>query len=442
MKKLAHSRRSLGLELLERREVFSGNVVATIEGGNLIITGDDGNNNIVITRGAVGEVVVAGGTEGGALGTETQVNGVVTAAVLTGFTGDILIDMRAGNDRVLITDLATTGLVNAYLGTGNDTFLLQSRSVSSIPFTRNDAAAVTYGNVSVANSVVVYANAGNDTFGMYDAVIGGDLVYYGDFGDDAFVVDGTTTADAIVGRTIHIDMGWGDDTINISRLAVRDSMTVFDGGATVGSTVTLTSLDIDRSLRMYLSIGADNVVIRGDDNAANRLLTDDLVVFTGDTADNVTIENVGATNITLDTGAGDEGNGFFGIELRNLTVAQQLWVHSGDGFDNVLLENSTAGVVRLFTGAGSDGVIARNLDAVDAVFDSGELGDVLGLYDSNYERLVVGMYAGSDRLYIGNVRVTRGATFDGGEGDDFYLGQGGNDFAASNRVGIENVSGA
>lgn len=439
MLRFATRHRRFGFEQLERREVLAGNVTAVIDGGNLVITGDSGNNNIVISRGPLGQVIVAGGTEGGAIGTETQINGSVAPAILSGFAVDVLINMGDGNDRVVITDFTSSNVINAYLGGGDDVFLLQSRSEPALPFTRNDAAPVTYADVSTIGSVIVYANSGNDTFGMFDASIGGDLIFYGDVGNDTFIADGTTTADAVVQRAVLVDMGFGDDIFTAERISVRDGFTLFDGGATVGSTVTLTSLNVDRDVRMYLSIGADNVVIRGEDNGANRFFADDLVVFTGHTADTVTIENALVTNLTLDTGAGDEGNGFFGIELRNLAVTDTLWVNSGEGFDNILLEDSSAGVIRLFSGAGSDGVIARNLNAVDAVFDAGDELDIFGLYDSDYERLVVGMYAGDDLLYLGSVRVTRAATFDGGDDDDTFRDRDDNDFQASNQVSIENV---
>lgn len=436
MSKSFLSRRTLGFERLERREVLSGDVTATIDGGNLIITGDASNNNIVITRGAAGQVVVAGGTDAGP-GTETNVNGGVTAAVLTGHTGDILIDMRAGNDRVVITNYVAPGVINATLGAGDDTFALQSRSVASLPFTRNDAVAVTYGEVR-AESVFTFANGGNDAFAMYDANINGDVIFYGDFGNDTFTMEGATVTDSFVARAVLVDMGWGEDTVTATRTTIRDSFTLYDGGATVGSNVTLTSLAVDRHVRMYLSIMTDNVVIRGEDNGLNRFRADDLVVFTGDTRDDVMIENAILTNLTVDTGAGDEGNGFFGIELRNLAVAYDLWVNSGDGFDNILIESSTASVVRVFGGAGSDGLIVRNVTAADAVYDSGEQGDVVGLYDSDYNRLVVGLYGGIDQLYVGSVRVTSAATFDGGDGEDTFIDRDGNDFEASNQVSIEN----
>lgn len=434
--RLLASRRKLGFEFLERREVLSGNVTATIQDGNLVITGDAANNNIVISGGAVGEVVVAGGSDAG-VGTETMVNSGLTAVALTGFTGDILIDMRGGNDRVLITSIAAPGVISATLGTGNDTFAMQSRSVSAQPFTLNAGLPVTYGTAS-SKSVFVSANVGNDELAMYDMRVDGDVIFYGGDGDDTFTAEGLATADNFVARAVLIDMGWGEDTITATRTTIGDSLLIYDGGATVGSTVTLTSLSVDRSVRMYLSIMADTVVIRGTDNGVNRFRTDDLVVFTGDTADDVTIENAVLSNLTVDTGAGDEGNGFFGIELRNLAVAYNFWVNSGDGFDNILIEDSTGSVIRVFGGNGSDGMIARNITAFDAVYDSGELGDVVGLYDSDYERLVVGLFGGMDSLYAGNLTVSRAATFDGGADDDTFIDRGGNSFVASNKVSIEN----
>ena len=174
--RLSASRRQLGFERLERREVLSGNVTATIQDGNLIITGDAANNNIVISGGAVGEVVVSGGTDAG-IGTETTVNGGVTVVALTGFTGDMLIDLRGGNDRVLVTSIAAPGAINATLGIGNDTFAMQSRSVSAQPFTLNTGLPITYGAAS-SKTVFVSASTGNDALAMYDMRVDGDVIFY------------------------------------------------------------------------------------------------------------------------------------------------------------------------------------------------------------------------------------------------------------------------
>jgi hypothetical protein len=435
-------RRLLGLEKLERREVLSGDVMAEIRGGTLFIRGDSGDNNIVITGGAPGQVIVAGGSILGASGTETNVNGSSAPVVLTGFVNDIIIHMEDGNDRVVLTNINVPGAIYAYLGNGDDVFLVQSRDVAEQPFFRNDATPVAYGNVTTDGSVVVFGNSGDDTMGVYDAriggALGGDIIFYGGDGDDSFLLDGTTQALATVSRNVLLDMGWGDDIISMSRATIGDSVLIYDGGATVGSTVTLTSLNVDRNVRMYLSIGQDNVIIRGEDTGANRFTADNLVVFTGHDVDDVLIENISLTNLTLDTGHGDEGNGYFGIRLRQLIVAERLWVNSGDGFDNILLEDANASVVRVFTGDGSDGLIVRNLTALDAVFDTGEEGDVVGIYDSDFERLVIGLFAGDDQLYINRTRVRNAATFDGGPGNDTYFDLGGNNYQAHNFVSMEN----
>src|SRR5205809_849253 len=81
--------RRCAFESLENRLALAGNVVAQIVKGNLVITGDKSNNEVLITSAAV-------------TGMGTTVNGTAAFTLPTGFAGSIKIDMKSGNDTALI----------------------------------------------------------------------------------------------------------------------------------------------------------------------------------------------------------------------------------------------------------------------------------------------------------------------------------------------------
>ncbi len=69
----------------------AGNVELTLENGNLIITGDERDNNIIVIRECCDKVLVTGRAE-------TTVNGSSGRFDVEGVTRDIVMRMKGGND--------------------------------------------------------------------------------------------------------------------------------------------------------------------------------------------------------------------------------------------------------------------------------------------------------------------------------------------------------
>jgi hypothetical protein len=426
----------LGFEGLERRELLAGNVNAGLDvNGNLVINGDGGNNHIAIYQGFFGQIAVAGGTSNGAASGNTRVNGSEDAQQFN-TTGGLIIDMGDGNDVVVVTTLTIQGEVNVSMGNDADQFGIVGNA-GLINFTQNGNVSFDYRDVRVNGSVTVFGNGGNDDMTLNDTVITGNMVFTGGNGNDNFSQFGADIEDNEVRGNFFVRGGNGNDVTSVRRLEVGGGLAVFDGQATIGSTVTLVTVDVNLDIRLFLSVLDDAVVIQGEDNLVNRFQVRDIVLSTGDGHDLIDIVNGGARNIRIDTGAGDEGNGFFGVEVRNVALVDELAIDTGAGFDNVLLEDITTPTrIIVRTEGGSDGIIARRIDAFRAIYDTGTNDDVVGLYNSLYDFLVVFLGDGNDQLAAQNLTVTQRARYDGGTGFNVYNDRGGNSYAILGRINI------
>jgi len=106
-----------------------GNVEVSVSGGNLIIRGDTQDNNIILT-----ESLIAGRAG-------TTINGERRIFVPDGVTGDVVIEMKSGNDFVRVelpgTNFAIPQDLDINMGTGND--LIELLQVKVPVETRIDA---------------------------------------------------------------------------------------------------------------------------------------------------------------------------------------------------------------------------------------------------------------------------------------------------------------
>src|ERR1043165_5644908 len=114
--------RRLGMERLESRVVLDGNVHAFVSGGNLHITGDSSDNDIVITQTGANTFQIDSGTSA------TTINGGAGPVTLTAKHNAIL-NMGAGNDTVHFD--GTSGAINVHgrltanMGAGDDQLLME-----------------------------------------------------------------------------------------------------------------------------------------------------------------------------------------------------------------------------------------------------------------------------------------------------------------------------
>jgi hypothetical protein len=188
MKRARVSGRHCSFEALEGRQMMAGDVTAKISGGDLVIKGDSLANGITIAAGTTaGTVVVTGITAGGSA---TTVNGGTTAVTLSGFTGDLKIDLKGGDDNVSVTGLAVSDDGKIKAGRGADTV-----SVSDTTF--GDDFKTDLGD-------------GDDTLTLDSVTVTGRTKIEGHHGDDD-----TTITDSTFSK-LHVSLGRGDDTLTMS----------------------------------------------------------------------------------------------------------------------------------------------------------------------------------------------------------------------------------
>ena len=96
----------------------AGNVEVTLQNGDAILTGDDGDNNIIVTQECCEKVVVTGRAE-------TTINGNTGRVDIEDVTGDIVIEMHGGNDFVRVEVVSGVGEImndlKIHSGRGDDT---------------------------------------------------------------------------------------------------------------------------------------------------------------------------------------------------------------------------------------------------------------------------------------------------------------------------------
>lgn len=196
--------RKCKFESLENRQMMAGDVMASVHAGTLFIKGDQFNNGITITAGALPNQVIITGTNIAGVG--TNVNGLLNAPVaINGVTKDIQINMKAGNDTVTVNNLTLLGSMKVKMGAGVDTLNIVNGTTIC-----GDLKVVTGGSadtVTVTDSTVQglakFRTGGDcDTLDIEDSALGQLDVRTNQDNDTITLVDTTvTTTTALNGGT-------------------------------------------------------------------------------------------------------------------------------------------------------------------------------------------------------------------------------------------------
>jgi hypothetical protein len=416
--------------------MLTGEVDVSLDvNGNLVLTGDTNDNFVLVTKAASGgqQLLVAGGRSTPSdPNTITFVNGA-TGGLVFNAPGGVIFNMDEGNDHILFTNVATVGAFGS-LGPGNDSLVLQSSSSGPTTFTLNDGTSPTYGKVSTSDIVTCNGDDGVDSLVLYNATIAGNLTFDGGNGNDLFNSTGTSPSNNVVGGSVQISPGGGNDTTNVSRMSVGGNFRIDDGYAVSQSVVSLRNLHVNLDVLLNLSIRQDLVTLAGEDStAANRFGARNVTINTGDGFDRVTVNLGTMVNLTVATGAGDEVNGSVsGINLTNLNINNAFSLDTGDGTNTAYFNFITAKTVAVQGGGGNDSIYSNHVTASSSTastYDTGGGDDLVALHDSQYVRLTVTLDDGDDRMQVRSVTVTTKTTFNGGLGVNKYTDQGSNSLA-------------
>lgn len=325
--------RGLQFEALERRDVMAGNVLASMAGGDLVITGDGAANGVVVTRIGAGAYEVRGSVAGGG---ETRINGQLgVPAKVTGVTDDVLanlyggndeitffgsvaapfvvpdglfVNMDAGNDKVGMDFVKTGGNLEVNSGSGVDSFIAVGVNVGNNMFVRESTSPFytgnydfvnIYGGSRVGNQLNVKLNQGHDTF-KTNGTTAKSLWIEGGAGNDTTFVDNTTAS-----AFIRIDPGAGSDGTTVQNSNVGDYLTVTESSGT-------------RSANDQDGVGVSNVTAK---NYVN--------IVGNQGRERVTIDRVTTDRLYASLGAGDD---WMNIKFTTLRA----WsIDGGSGYDTL-----------------------------------------------------------------------------------------------------------
>ncbi len=319
------------MEAFEQRLLLAGNVLAEITGaGDLIITGDDAANQIVITE-VDGTVTIT------KLDADTSINGDEdipgTGVELDGiFSRNIKIKMGDGDD-----------IVNIEGDDGVD------------PFDPGDDD-----RFEIGGNIQIDLGAGTEVATDQEAkleladVAGSVKITTKDANANAGIISST------IGKNVQIDLGGGNNGVVVIdstfagnlKIANKDGeANVYVFGSDVGGSVSVANGKGLYNVEIRDSLIGKNLSIKNKELVtANPALRQAIKIYETDIAGSVKISNgKGASEIDIDDFDDNDTNG------DNVTIGKKLSISSKDGDDTVWVWNTTATGVKVSTGKGGDG---------------------------------------------------------------------------------------
>ncbi len=306
------SRRSLrrrpSLEALEARHALAGNVIAVLTEGTLTILGDEQSNGVNIIYDVATKQHRIGGTDAG--GSATTINGAATPAAFSGVKH-----------------------VQVRLGVGDD---------------KLDFGAADQVYTAIGKKLTIEMGSGNDT------------VELGRAGNDPSV--GTNVAHRLfVNQGIWVDLGDGNDQLDVANLKTNKSLIIQAGGGNdvIEFPTEFTPTGATESLKFAVSIKGNLHVHLGDGDDDLTLwhvrVGEHLKVLDPSGPSMICIVDVGV-NEKVQINTGNDGD-FVKLEY---VVADELQLHTNSGNDDVEAKYTRFKRMNIKTGDGSDDLTVRN----------------------------------------------------------------------------------
>jgi cyclophilin family peptidyl-prolyl cis-trans isomerase len=236
------------IEHLETRALLAGNVVASLNGSHLTVTGDAADNAIDITI-LNGQIQLRGLNS-------TTVNGGTTPFVIAAGTdtlsGNVLIQMAGGNDSISFTrGINFNGVVDVHGQAGNDSFAANGVNFKSHAYfwgyEGNDTFSVQ--DTTVDGSLVIHGNQDNDLITLKTVTLNGSTEIKGQDGDD-----GVSLNDVTSNSHLAIKTGFGDDDVTINNSRINSSLLI---KTKQGSDAVMLD-DNTFGGRVHINLGRDN----------------------------------------------------------------------------------------------------------------------------------------------------------------------------------------
>jgi hypothetical protein len=305
-----NSSRKLSFQTLENRQLMAGNVAASVQNHNLVLTGDQQDNNIQVAQVGQSDYLITG-LNG------TKVNGH-SSQTFHSVTGDVNANFKDGNDTL------TFGTGTAGESTG--------------------AAVILPRNLTV--------NMGNGTnqFALYATSVRGKFSLTGGNGSDSAVFAESNIGISSVNsgkNDATINLGGGSNTLTMNYTQVERDLNILDQ-ASNGDNLALNGGNVGRYLYAETGNGADKVQL--DEMEIGSLFSlktnggNDTVILGGydntNTSNTRTPQGIFADHVFVDLGAGDDFLQFGGA-YREAYLAtggvhsQQAEYHGGTGQNTI-----------------------------------------------------------------------------------------------------------
>jgi len=246
--------RRLGLESLEDRRVMAGNVIVSVNAGDLFIRGDNNANLISIVQVNTGRYQVSG-LPG------TRINGG-TSPVTTGLvTDDVTITMAGGNDRVTLGS-STVGVtitlpdnLTVNMGAGVDRLVSTRVRANSARIvmgaaTENDVDTLIARGSIFRGSATLIMGGGNDSMSLEHSQVAGLLTIQLQAGNDTATIKSGSAGSVLLQCGIGDDFGIFRGTLNVAGDVVARGGAGFDSGVvdpdaviTIGGEITATDFE-------------------------------------------------------------------------------------------------------------------------------------------------------------------------------------------------------
>ncbi len=274
-------RRILRPEQLEQRQLFAGDIFATVSNGTLNLVEANGSfglpQAVEISRPATditGSVIRVKGLVNAA-GTTTLINGLPFRDFYVA-TKNVNVNLGGGNDTVVVKNAPINNL-NVETGAGRDSVIFDRSKTTGVVTVRtgadNDFVNLfesQIGNDSLDN-LNVYMDTGADIFYSKSvnslSTVSGNLNLYMSQNDLDRDVDTVTLEKATIRGGLNIRTGAGDDTVTVNRVIVGND--VFLNTGADADKAKFTEVQAIDDFWAYMGSGNDTLEL--DDVWADRL---------------------------------------------------------------------------------------------------------------------------------------------------------------------------
>jgi hypothetical protein len=320
-------RKGLVLERLEGRQLLAGDVTAHVEGGMLILSGDDADNAITLTYESTTQKYQVTGRDAG--GSPTTVNGLDTSLPenVVEFSGvrSVYVGLNGGNDDFDVgSPAAVDTVIRKWLaiemGDGDDTVTLGASGNAA----GGDAPVAR--SLNVGTGLYVNLGAGNDHLSIANAEIGFVLNVVAGDGDDQvnfdteFTPAGATSPSIFpvqVRKNVTINLGGGSDELTLKNASIQGSLKVLDGAG--AADIEIVNVNVKKRLTINTGDEVDEIHIEG-------VRARQFSMNTNGGADDVVMINNKFTTLNVKLGAAHDH-----LEMRRTRTSLAANIDGGSG---------------------------------------------------------------------------------------------------------------